>query len=196
MKLMVEDNFLPEEEFVILRDQIIGSKLPWNFNSNIVDSMDDASTCPGQFVHKVYDAGASSSQLYEYFIPMLENNLKSVLLMRIKINLHPRLPKPFYSQFHSDTEVDIGENITGQYLLSIPWQTSIFYINTNNGYTELESGEKVESVANRLVTFPSTILHRGVTQTDEQTRIVVNLNYSTLSNMDINWVNEQIRELL
>ena len=44
---------------------------------------------------------------------------------------------------------------------------------------------------NRVVTFPSTIQHRGVSQTDEQTRIAVNLNYSTLLNMDISSVDGQ-----
>ena len=50
-------------------------------------------------------------------------------------------------------------------------------INTNNGYTEFENGEKVKSVANRLVMFPSNFEHRGVTQTDEQTRIMINFNF-------------------
>ena len=50
-------------------------------------------------------------------------------------------------------------------------------MNTNNGYTEFEGGQKVESVANRLVTFPSKIEHCGVSQTDEQTRILINFGY-------------------
>ena len=51
--------------------------------------------------------------------------------------------------------------------------TSILYINTNNGYTEIEDGTKVDSVANRLVSFPSNMEHRGISQTDEKTRILI-----------------------
>ena len=64
------------------------------------------------------------------------------------------------------------------------WTTAIFYINTNNGYTEFENGEKIESVANRLIMFPSNIKHRGVTQTDEQTRIMINFNFLKRRNRD------------
>ena len=55
--------------------------------------------------------------------------------------------------------------------------TSIFYINTNNGYTEFEDGTVINSVANRLVSFPLNTKHRMATQTDTQRRIVVNFNY-------------------
>ena len=33
------------------------------------------------------------------------------------------------------------------------WKTALFYLNTNDGYTKFESGEIVETVANRLVIF-------------------------------------------
>ena len=54
---------------------------------------------------------------------------------------------------------------------------AIFYINPNNGYTQFETGEKVESVENRLVTFDNKIEHFGTTSTNSQTRIVLNMCY-------------------
>ena len=57
------------------------------------------------------------------------------------------------------------------------WTTSIFYVNTNNGYTKFEDGTKVESVANRMITFPSNMKHTGTSCTDEKKRIVINFNY-------------------
>ncbi len=57
--------------------------------------------------------------------------------------------------------------------------TAIFYMNTNNGYTYFEDGTKVESVENRLVVFPSYFSHAGATCTDEQRRVVININYIT-----------------
>ena len=50
-------------------------------------------------------------------------------------------------------------------------------MNTNNGYTEFEDGTKVESVANRFVSFPEKMKHRGTSCTDKKTRIVININY-------------------
>ena len=61
--------------------------------------------------------------------------------------------------------------------VSFDCRTAVYYINSNNGYTYFENGEKVESVANRLVAFPSQMKHGGTTCTDTQTRVVINLNY-------------------
>ena len=55
--------------------------------------------------------------------------------------------------------------------------TSIFYINDNNGHTLFEDGTKVESVANRLITFPTDVSHTGTSCTDEKIRVVINFNY-------------------
>ena len=56
-------------------------------------------------------------------------------------------------------------------------KTSIFYVNTNDGYTEFEDGTVVESVENRLVTFPSPLKHTGTSCTDTSRRMVININY-------------------
>ena len=36
-------------------------------------------------------------------------------------------------------------------------------MNTNNGYTKFETGEQVQSVENRLVTFSNHVQHTGST---------------------------------
>ena len=60
---------------------------------------------------------------------------------------------------------------------SVECTTAIYYVNTNNGYTEFEDGSRVESIENRLVTFPSYMKHTGTTCTDQKRRIVINFNY-------------------
>ena len=40
-----------------------------------------------------------------------------------------------------------------------------------------EDGTKVESVGNRLLTFPANMKHMGTSCTDQQFRIVINFNY-------------------
>ena len=58
-------------------------------------------------------------------------------------------------------------------------RTSILYMNTNDGYTLFEDGTKVESVMNRLITFPYNMKHAGTTCTDVPFRMVINFNYIT-----------------
>ena len=165
IKISIIDNFLEEEKFVSL-EQLIQSDFPWYFQPTMVTKEE---VSPGGFDHTVYHASVPISRFYSHFIPILEQ-LNVAILIRIRINLNPRLPEPFVFQFHKDTE-DLGKAITNL------GTTSILYINTNNGYTELEDGTKIESVANRLATFPTNTKHRIVTQTDEQTRILINFNY-------------------
>ena len=56
--------------------------------------------------------------------------------------------------------------------------TSILYMNTNNGYTKFETGEKVDSIENRLVTFPNNLKHTGSTNNcDAPYRCVMNIDW-------------------
>ena len=168
--IVTKDNYLAEKDFVFLRDIIVSKEFAWFFNSTIVEET-EPKLSPGQFVHTAYIDNAPNSQLFYSLVPILDQ-LEIFSLLRIKINLRLRVSEPFYSHFHTDIQNEgLDEDIAAQ------WTTSIFYINTNNGYTEFKDGTIVESVANRLVSFPSTIKHRGVSQTDEQTRIVMNFNY-------------------
>ena len=85
------------------------------------------------------------------------------LMVRIKVNMEPKTAEPIESCLHTDTN---------QYN-----KTAIYYVNTNNGYTRFKDGTKVDSIANRIVIFDAQTEHGGVTQTDEQVRVVVNINY-------------------
>jgi hypothetical protein len=173
--IIIQDNFLAEEEFVTLRDTIYDKYFPWYFSPKETageyyrDDFDSESD-PGQFVHVVYQDNKINSTLYEsHFLSILEQ-LDSDILTRIRINFASvRFSKPVKAEIHQDI-VNLKE--TDPQMIS-----SILYMNTNNGYTEFETGKKVESVANRLVTFPSKIEHCGVSQTDEQTRILINFGY-------------------
>ena len=173
---IVNDNFLSQQDFETIRDTITAGEFQWSF-SQYVDSPNEEST-PGQFVHTVYSGCVPCSQFYNSLVPIIEHKLGISALYRIKLNLQPRLPEPFKYSFHSDLSHDFEEDVASH------WTTAILYINTNNGFTEFEDGVKVESVANRLVMFPSNFKHRGITQTDEQTRIMINFNFLKRKNRD------------
>ena len=84
--------------------------------------------------------------------------------MRIKANLNVKTHIPIQTGYHID-----HPDVT----------TAVFYLDTNNGGTELNKTVFVESVANRIVIFDSNIQHTGVTCTDQKKRIVLNFNYWT-----------------
>ena len=79
------------------------------------------------------------------------------------------------SPLHSDILPEIYENRENVTLDN--QRTGVFYLNTNNGYTYFEGGERVTSVENRLVVFPSSKRHAGTTNTDADFRCVINLNW-------------------
>ena len=61
--------------------------------------------------------------------------------------------------------------------IDVPTKACLFYINTNNGYTMFENGQKVPCLENRLAIFPNHMIHAGVSQTDTQVKVTLNLNY-------------------
>ena len=92
-------------------------------------------------------------------------NIKEIV--RAKFNLLYRTEKIQEHGMHIDIEKPADKS-----------KTAVLYLNTNNGYTKFESGEKITSVANRLVLFDATMPHAGTTNSCKQPyRAVLNLNY-------------------
>ena len=91
-------------------------------------------------------------------------------IWRIKVNLITKTSNIVENEFHVDMSGVSEERMQH-------WTTSIFYINSNDGYTEFEDGTKVESVKNRIISFPSNTKHRGTSCTNQKTRIAINFNY-------------------
>jgi hypothetical protein len=165
--MKIEDDFLEQEEFDKIQEVLMGTYFPWFYN-DYIDGVNQ--TNKFQFIHYFYKNYTSTSSTIEIINPIL-NKIYPVSLRRIKANLLTRTSNIIENLFHVDNIVDLSEEKLKQLT------TSIFYINTNNGYTIFEDGTKVESVANRLLTFPTNMKHTGTSCTDEKTRIVINFNY-------------------
>ena len=166
MKPVVIDNFLDEQSFQNLQNIMFGENFCWVYNGAI-DYEDDEDKF--QFTHSFYKNNIGpSSQQYGKLSHIL-NKIRPKEIFRIKANLLSRTSEIVENSFHVDI-VDLG---------ILPWTTSILYMNTNNGYTEFETGAKVESVENRMLVFPAEMKHRGTSCTDKKIRVVVNFNYLT-----------------
>ena len=164
----IEDSFLDKNTFNELQTFIMGGDFAWYYN-DIIDY--DGQLDRFQFTHTFYRYDAPQSSFCEKLNPILKI-LNPISLWRIKANLLTKTLNIVENEFHYDDSEDVmGEKIKH-------WTTSIFYMNTNNGYTEFENdGTKVDSIANRMVTFPANLTHRGTSCTDEKTRVVINFNY-------------------
>jgi len=165
--IKIEDNFLAQEIFDEIQRKMLSDSFPWYF-TDTVDFLIDVDKF--QFTHGLYLDSVPTSNWFQNMTPIVAA-LDPVSILRIKANLLTRTSNIIENEFHLDMSFSSKEKQKNH------WATSIFYINTNNGYTEFENGTKVESVANRMVTFPANMKHRGTSCTDQPTRIVINFNY-------------------
>ena len=164
--MKIEDNFLDQEKFDELQTIMMSDHIDWHYyNDGIVLEYENKF----QFTHMFYLDSIPHSDYFEEMKSIL-NILFPISLWRIKANLLTRTSNIVENVFHIDLD-GVSEKKLKQ------WTTSIFYVNTNNGYTEFEDGTKVDSIANRLVTFSANLKHRGTSCTDEKTRVVINFNY-------------------
>jgi hypothetical protein len=165
--MKIIDNFLDEQNFLALKNVLLGSNFSWYLNSIKVKNKTTINAKFNyQFVHAFYTDHAPKSQYIELINPII-SALNPSALLRIKANLTPSTDKIIEYDYHRDFETP--HRFDGM--------TAVFYVNTNNGYTIFENGEKVSSVENRMVIFDSNILHTGTTCTDEKVRCVLNFNY-------------------
>ena len=158
MKLKVFDDFLKPDDHEVLRKMMMeDSSFQWQFG-NGVNTPDDGYF---QFCHVFYAQFEPRSAFFYNLMPII-NELEPVSIVRIKANLNMRTPERQEYELHKDVDDCI---------------TSIYYVNSNDGYTRFEDGTKVDSVANRMVVFNSNTLHAGSSPTDELRRCVINFNY-------------------
>lgn len=164
--MRIEDDFLPEEEFKKIQNLVMSDIFPWYYNRYIIKGAEEESS-EFQFTHRLFGEteGVASSAM-SFFDPILEK-LGVTHLIGAKVNCNYRTVEPVEGGWHTDLP------------LYRKAKTAVFFINTNNGFTKFEDGTKVDSIENRLAEFDSNIKHTGVSHTDKQVRMVLNLNYTT-----------------
>lgn len=173
-KYQVIDNALDEEYIKHLENIFYNTDFPWYF-TNLVTKQKE--TPPSdklywyKFYHLFYRNNVPISNYFDSLQPFLKVlNVKSLVCCRAFLTTYTG-QKVNYG-FHTDMEDifkadDIDKKI----------KVSVFYLNTNNGGTMFESGEFVESVRNRIVTFGIEESHAAVSTDNQSSRIVINFNY-------------------
>lgn len=156
----VIDNFLNYEIFQSIQSMFFRKDFPWFFAESVIkkNMCDDIDNF--QFSHTFYE---NYERVSNWNISPVIQKMNINAIVKVKANLNPKTDKIIKHGYHTDHDLKC--------------KTSIYYINTNNGFTEFEDGTKVESIENRLLLFDSNLVHTGTTCTDKQRRIVLNFNY-------------------
>jgi hypothetical protein len=156
--LKVIDNAIEESRFEEVQNYVLSQKFPWFYNPVVLPGIEDQY----QYTHTVYDMYAPQSKVYDILAPELVKMLNPKCFYRIYINSLPRYHEIVTNPWH----VDVTDK-----------KTATFYFNTNNGQTRFKSGECIDSIENRMITFNSKTLHTGTTCTDATRRVVMTVLY-------------------
>ena len=171
-KIEIIDNFLNKDDFEELRKFLMSPRSQWRFVDFIAHKDGRDNDKDGYFVHSFTDRDPETFkerflispdyQKVSKLMDCIKKKLNYSQILRVRSSLYPRREKQKPDPFH----VDYNFN----------HKVCIFYLNTNNGFTLFESGEKVNSIANRLLIFDGLEKHCSVVQTDTTARYIININ--------------------
>jgi hypothetical protein len=154
------DNFLSAFEFKEIETYIMQTNFPWHFNDGVASLEDNENYF---FTHSVFGNNyIYSPETFNRLTPLI-NKLDIKSLIRIRLNMFTNIGKEAESASHVDQ--------------TYAHKGAIFYLNTNNGYTILEDGTRIESVANRILKFDTSKPHKATFCTDLKRRLNININY-------------------
>lgn len=156
-------DFISEEKHKQIKAMLIGNgAFPYYYRDSTADKEDKSYF---MFNHALFfenQPTTNSSNILTIILPLL-SKVKHEQLIRAKVNLYTKSVEPIITGFHIDQDE--------------PHKVLLYSVNTNNGYTLFENGDKVPSVANQAVIFDGHLKHSSVTQTDENIRVNININY-------------------
>tara|TARA_R110000796_G_scaffold60057_1_gene138619 strand:- start:1482 stop:1970 length:489 start_codon:yes stop_codon:yes gene_type:complete len=145
-----------------MKDLFLSDTFPWFYAKYQTAENKD----PGYMYHSFYRNNFVNSNYYSNLSPLLQA-LDVKAIVNLRANLTLKQENKNYSDWHID-----------HYFIKNPkHKTAIFYLNTNNGYTEFKNGKKIMSEENKIAIFDVKEEHRAVSQTDKNFRIVLNINY-------------------
>jgi len=162
--MQIIDKYLSELDYNKIKEKYQGPEVPWRF---IKEANFNSSKAAFQFVYETYNMMWTDFEVPDetnLLLSRLRHN-KCKKVIRSKSNLFTKRQDVIKYGWHIDIE---GLD---------KFKTLLYYINTNNGGTEFENGGFVKSVANRAVIVVGDIKHQSVGQTDEDIRLLININF-------------------
>ena len=142
------DDFLDSDSHLRIKESLEYKDF-WTYDPYKAGGMSDQIK-DGQLTHDFFFEMYRSPHI-EVLFPII-GRINPMAIWRIKANLQLHGGEAYKSNWHYD--------FTGDGYPVENMETAIYYVNSNNGYTEFTDC-KVDSVANRMVFFPSNTKHRG-----------------------------------
>ena len=201
-KIKITDNFLPESQFSMIQESIIGTSekrsiIDFTYRPTVVDPKLEkyGNGKVFQFISTLYSQrGGVEAPMSREILGGIMERLNPISLMYVKINAIPKTDKVYQHPWHTDylspndkkkmdslhkEGLDFKFNESTEFKESNLGKSmsSLYYMNTTDGPTMFKDGTAVECIANRLVTFPVYYIHASTTPTNQNVRFVMNLNY-------------------
>lgn len=161
-EIKIIDDFLHSNDAEKLRDVIEGFGFPWNFADKIAGNEDESRSKDTYLMHSIYESHEPQSKLWGMMAPFLDF-LDPKALIRAKVNMYMPTEEVYHHNYHVDQP--------------FKHYGALYYINDNDGVTTMHDGTEVESVANRLVLFDSSLEHSSSSCTNANRRLTMNFNY-------------------
>jgi hypothetical protein len=175
MSYEVIDNFLEQESLEKLQDLIMGSPTNGEFHWNIITEVAAGPNSYSNYdpeienklwnwygVHIIYNT-VPQSPYFGDILNIFSDKWELKSLMRIKVNFYPYT----YEVKEHGKHVDY----------SFSHKSAVFSLNTCDGFTRMSNGDKVDSVANRIVFFDGFDHHNSSTTSNAKGRYNINFNY-------------------
>ena len=157
MKLKIIDDFLEQEDYELIRNVMMSND---SFHWQFADGCNYRGDGHHMFCHVFYAQWEPRSKFFSILKPILDK-FEAISIVRIKGNLTMKTPERIDHGLHTDVDDCI---------------TSIYYVNSNDGYTVTRSGERIKSEENTAFVFNSHLYHGSCNATDDR-RIVINFNF-------------------
>ena len=159
------DDFLPKQNF----DRLVKDcySLPFSIVDGVSGETSGTDKHDWQLTHWFYHLPRFYDRPFEInneSFPLISEIMKKInilVLYRAKLNINYNTEEIYEHGYHIDIA---AQNSTY-------FENAIYYLNTNDGYTKFEDGTIIESVANRIVKFPSDIRHTGSSCTNAKYRM-------------------------
>tara|TARA_R100001132_G_C3209825_1_gene53288 strand:+ start:34 stop:516 length:483 start_codon:yes stop_codon:yes gene_type:complete len=152
-------NFISKKDCNIINKYFLSNTFPWYYISKQCDYGKKDTPFLSHTFFKNEQVGSSDM----FLIKSIIKKLKIKKLLNVRANLC--LKGESKCSWHVDNFTD-----------NLKHTTAIYYVNTNNGYTEFKN-KKIKCEKNKIIIFNADKKHRAVGQTDTQTRMVINFNY-------------------
>lgn len=177
-KIIVRENYLPDDQFSQIRDYFLGSQCYWYYCGNYSGGYPQMEhVFHNELVGTQCYAGVPflAKQGMQVMQPILQSFQYSALI-RIRAICNWKTGTMSQRDWHVDVPFDCT--------------TAIYYLHDSDGCTLFQDGNnepfEVETKANSLVEFPSQYMHSTTPFTTPERRVLINFNFIRALKAEVN----------